>query len=176
MTYKAKFRLGKYGKEQIKDYKTVREATQAVAAFTSRHGQRGYAEYLGKSGRKRDRSTIKVLLARRNQDGVLVIADYHEPRTGEGVKRYRVELWIDPCTQEILSTQFSLLGRKRQGLEIANAQEIAREIRDLFLELPAWSVLKTREIDWFTAVSSQGKTIQLLKRPTRRASAKPAAH
>ena len=172
MTYKAKFRVGKAGKERIKQYKTAREATQAVAKFRGQHGERGHAEYLGKRAGRPDRSSIKVLLARRNQDGVLVVADYQEPKAKEGASRYRVDLWIDPTTQGILSIQFSRLGRSRRCLELTNQQEIGREIRDLFLGLPAWEVLKTRQIDWFTAVSSQGKTIRLPKSPRRRLKAK----
>jgi hypothetical protein len=168
MTYKAKFRVGKAGRERIKGYKTAREATEAVAEFGRRHGERGYAEYLGKSARRLERSSVKVLLARRSQDGILVVADYQEPKSKEGARRYRVNLWIDSTTQEILSIQFSPLGRSRRRPELTNPQEIAREIRDLFLELPAWEVLRTGDIDWFTAVSSQGKTIRLPKRPRRR--------
>jgi hypothetical protein len=172
MTYKAKFRIGEAGKERIREFKTAREATEAIAKFRRQHEERGYAEYLGRRARRLDRSSLKVLLARRNQDGVLVVADYQEPKAKEGASRYRVDLWIDPTTQEILSIQFSPLGRGRRSLELTNQHEIGREIRDLFLELPAWEVLKTRELDWFTAVSSQGKAIRLPKSPRRRPKAK----
>jgi hypothetical protein len=178
MPYRTRFRLGNSGKERIKEYRTAREAMDAVADFLRRHGKRGHAEYLGRSARKPVSSAIRLLLARRNQHGMLVVAYYRAPRASEGIDRYRVDLWIDPSSKEILSARFSLLNRdrRRRAQELSGEQqEIAREIRDLFLQLPSWEVLRNMEADWFTVVSPQGKTIRLPKSPRRRSSAKPAA-
>ena len=170
MGYWAKFRLGISGKERIREYKTAREAREAAAKFISRHGARGYAEYLGRGTREQDRSNIKFVLARRNERGMLIVAYYQTPNTIEGKRRYRVDLWIDPSTKGILSIQFSLVSRHpgtRVDQHLSKQQEIAREIRDMFLKQPAWELLKSREADWFTAVSSQGKIIRLPKSPRR---------
>jgi hypothetical protein len=178
MAYRTRFRLGSAGKERFKEFKTAREAMEAAAEFLRRHGKRGHAEYLGKSARKLDRSAIKLVLARRNQHGILVVANYRAPKTAQGVSRYRVDLWIDPSTKEILSARFSLLNRdrRRRADELpAEQKEIAQEIRDMFLQLPTWEVLRNMEADWFTAVSPQGKTIRLPKSPRRRPGAKPTA-
>ena len=160
MGYWAKFRLGISGKERIKEYKTAREAREAAAQFMGRHGARGYAEYLGRGTRQQDRSNIKFVLARRNERGILIVAHYQTPNTTEGKRRYRVGLWIDPSTKGILSVQFSLVSRHRGSREeqhLPEQQEIASEIRDMFLKLPAWELIRNRQADWFTAVSSQGK-------------------
>ena len=176
MGYWAKFRLGISGKERIKEYKTAREAREAAAKFIGQHGVRGYAEYLGRGTRQQDRSNIKFVLARRNEHGILIVAHYQTPDTTEGKRRYRVDLWIDPATKGILSIQFSLISRyrgSRVDQHLHNQQEIAREIRDMFLKLPAWELLRSREADWDTAMSSQGKIIRLPKGSRRRLSAKP---
>ena len=178
MGYWAKFRLGISGKERIKEYKTAREAREAAAQFMGRHGARGYAEYLGRGTRQQDRSNIKFVLARRNERGILIVAHYQTPNTTEGKRRYRVGLWIDPSTKRILSVQFSLVSRHRGSREeqhLPEQQEIASEIRDMFLKLPAWELIRNRQADWFTAVSSQGKIIRLPKGSRRQLSAKPTA-
>jgi hypothetical protein len=164
MAYRAKFRLGIAGKERIEEYETARDARDAVAEFMSQHGARGYAEYLGKSARKLDRSTVKFLPARRGQDGIHVGVHYQAPKTTGGMGQYDVNLLIDPSTGGLLSSAPWLHNRKG-GSEVDQSptkqREIALELRDMFLKLPAWDVLKNREPDWFTAVDPQGNLIRL---------------
>jgi hypothetical protein len=163
MAYRARFRDAIFSKEErIEEYRTAREAREAVAKFNE---EGGLAEYLGRTPRKVDRSTVTFRSARRVERGIEVSAVFHAPKTTEGSGEYIVDLLIDPLSKGVIGRAFSLYNRKRGGYvdqyATAKQDEMAREIRDMFLKTRAWYVLKHREPDRFFNVSTEGEIIQV---------------
>jgi hypothetical protein len=126
MAYRARFSAGKGSR--IEKYATAREANEAVDKFNAQHGIG--AEYIGKSPRKLDRSTVTFQPARRRPNGISVTAMFKAPKTTSGVGEYHVTLSIDPSTRGVLSAVFTLLNRKG-GSQVdqfpTDQHEIARE-------------------------------------------------
>jgi hypothetical protein len=112
--------------------------------------------------------TVKVLEARRNARGIHVTAQYWAPKTTAGHAVYAAQLVIDPSTGAIIGASFWL--HNRSGSEIdqytTKRAEMAREIRDEFLILPAWRVLLENPPAWPTAVTAEGKIIARPMQPT----------
>jgi len=116
---------------------------------------------------------VKVLEARRNARGIHVTAHYRAPKTTAGQAVYAVQLVIDPSSSGIIGASFWLHNRSG-GSEAdqyaAKRAEMAREIRDAFLKLPAWRVLIENPPEWPTAVTAEGK---IIVRPMQRTRATP---
>jgi hypothetical protein len=104
---------------------------------------------------------VKILEARRNARGIHVTAQYSAPRATEGYAVYAAQLVIDPSNAGIVTASFWL--HNRSGSEVdqhaGKQTEMAREIRDEFLQLPAWRVLIESPPEWPTAVTAEGKIV-----------------
>ena len=106
---------------------------------------------------------VKILEARRNARGIHVTAQYSAPRATEGYAVYAAQLVIDPSNGGIIGASFWHHNRSAGGEmdhDTTKQAEMAREIRDAFLKLPAWRVLIESPPEWPTAVTAEGKIIQ----------------
>jgi len=106
--------------------------------------------------------SVKVFEARRNARGIHVTAHYRAPKIPAGYAVYAVQLVLDPSNGGIIGASFWLHNRSA-GSETdqytTKRAEMAREIRDEFLKLPAWRVLIDNPPEWPTAVTAEGKII-----------------
>jgi hypothetical protein len=107
--------------------------------------------------------SVKVFEARRNARGIHVTAHYRASKTPAEHAVYAVQLVIDPSNGGIIGASFWHHNRSAGGEmdhDTTKRAEMAREIRDAFLKLPAWRVLIESPPEWPTAVTAEGKIIQ----------------
>jgi hypothetical protein len=113
--------------------------------------------------RKVNRSTVKFLAARRTSAGVDVSADFEAPKSSGDAGCYKVQFCIDPKTKVVLHADFVLMNKTGGGSVFQRMPSmdkqlaLAKELRDMFLRLPAWEILRNREPDMRYIIDGQGK-------------------
>ena len=112
------------------------------------------------------RPTVRFLAARRLTGGVDVTATFEAAKTSGEIGHYKVQLTIDPISRVVRSPHFVLRNKSGGGFVLQNTKgkdaqwDLAREVGDMFLKTPAWTLLRDREPDSKFVVDREGRRIE----------------
>jgi hypothetical protein len=116
------------------------------------------------SARSIDRSTLKILGAKRLWNGVHLTATFEAPKTSGGVGGYTMTIRLNPASGAVESIHPTL--HKPDGGVVDQTRhskdtqwDLAKDLTAVFLKSEAWKILRDREPDRTYRIDKYGREI-----------------
>jgi hypothetical protein len=104
-----------------------------------------------------DRSTVNFVSARRIERGIEVYVLYPTSKTTTGTGNYSMQIIINTEKKNVEYYNRKAGTDSLLQKEPEQRRQIAEELRDMFLGLPAWEHLRNRQIAYNYIVDAEGK-------------------
>jgi hypothetical protein len=111
---------------------------------------------VGRRQRYVDRSTVNFVSARRIERGIEVYVLYQTSKTTTGTGHYSMQIIINPEQKNVEYYNRKAGTDSLLQKEPEQRRQIAEELRDMFLGLPAWEHLRKRQIAYDYIVDAEG--------------------